>query len=180
VEKNSVYHATHLAVHTNINKQRKLEMVSELHVHRQKVVPDFNTLCAFMVWPGTNLILRLGEWKLWSPNTLIQKQWLGYVLDNPGFESRQEQKIYLVYKTSRKTLGSIQPSSHCVTGFFLGMKRLRHVADQSPPCRGEKWKELYLHSSICLYGVCRENFTFFCDLFRLQLDVESRMWLTPD
>jgi hypothetical protein len=47
---------------------------------------------------------------------VVTMQWAG--LDDPGLDLRQVQEIFIFSKTSRSTLGPIQPPAHWVPVFF--------------------------------------------------------------
>jgi hypothetical protein len=63
---------------------------------------------------------------------------LGYGLDELGFESRQELRIFLLTIVSRPVLGPTQPAIQLVLeAFSLGVKRQTREADHSPPFSAE-------------------------------------------
>lgn len=66
----------------------------------------------------------------------------------PGFDSRQEQNIYLLVSASGLTLEPTQPLQWLPWGRVARPKR---EADHTPPHTVDE--ELYLHYSIVLHGV---------------------------
>jgi hypothetical protein len=59
---------------------------------------------------------------------------VGYGLDDRGFESRKELRIFLFTTESRPALGPTQPNIQGIPGSLsLGLKRPRREADHSPP-----------------------------------------------
>ena len=48
--------------------------------------------------------------------------WLGYELDVPGFESRQEEDIFFFCKTSRQAVVQTQTTIHWEPGFSSDVK----------------------------------------------------------
>jgi hypothetical protein len=60
------------------------------------------------------------------------------LLDDRGFESRQELGIFLFTTACRPALGPTQPPLQWVPGALsLSVKRLRREADHSPPSGAE-------------------------------------------
>jgi hypothetical protein len=67
-------------------------------------------------------------------------------------------------------------------GLLLGgVKQPGLEADSSPPSNAEvKNKWLYLHSLVCLHGMCRDNFTFTCYQHVLASEPSSPSKTAPD
>lgn len=85
--------------------------------------------------------------------------WLGYCVDDPGFDSRQGQEICLFSKTSRSHLGSINPGCYSVgtAALYLGVNRLCHECATTPPSSA-KGKGSYTTSPpIRPHGAYRET-----------------------
>jgi hypothetical protein len=71
-----------------------------------------------------------------------------------GFDSQQEQEIFLFSTVARPALRPTQPPTQLVTEALCPrIKWLGHEADQSPSVLRSRMVELYLHCRICLYGV---------------------------
>jgi hypothetical protein len=77
---------------------------------------------------------------------------LDYGLDDRGFESRQGLGIFLLTTASRSALGPTQPPIQWITGALsLGVKRLGHAADHSPPSSPEV-KNVWSYTSTPQYA----------------------------
>jgi hypothetical protein len=62
----------------------------------------------------------------------------GYRLDDRGFDSRQTQDIFLYFTAPTAVPGPTKTSIQWVSGTIsLGVKRLKHEANHSPPSRVE-------------------------------------------
>jgi hypothetical protein len=86
-------------------------------------------------------------------------QTTSYGLDGSGFESRKEQKIFLISKTFRSTLRTTQPLVQWVPGHFLGIKQPGHEVNHSPTPSAEiknVWSYTSAHP-ICHHGLDREQ-----------------------
>lgn len=78
--------------------------------------------------PHSDQMLR----KLPTSHKRLSGPGLGYGLNDPEFESWQDQKIFPFLKTSRPLLGLTHPPVYCVPRFFARVRWFRCVADLSP------------------------------------------------
>jgi len=99
---------------------------------------------------------------------------LGSSLDDPGFESRRGQKIFIFSKTSILVLGPTQTPLKEVLWFFPGVKAPGHEVDRSPPSSTEvKNKGSFtLAPHTCIHGVQMDNFAL---LFLLFADIRESL-----
>jgi hypothetical protein len=85
-------------------------------------------------------------------------------LDDPGFEFRKEQDIFLSSKTSSLALGATQPPIQWAPRTLSpGIKLPGPEADQSPSCSA-KFKSEWSYTSttaVCLHVMYRDNLAFF-------------------
>jgi len=66
-----------------------------------------------------------------------------YRLGGPGFESQQEQNIFVSLELSRLAVVPIQLPFRLILGFFSGIKQMGREVDHSPP---SYTRVMYLHS----------------------------------
>jgi hypothetical protein len=96
-------------------------------------------------------------------------QQITVVTRSSGFDSRRGLGIFLFTTASTTSLGPTQPPIQWVPeALSLGVKRLGHEADHSPPSSAEvkEWAELYLQSPNTpswrgAQLTHRDNFTFY-------------------
>jgi len=95
------------------------------------------TLCSF----------QLRKWhKPTDRNTSITCIFFIWPRKESWFDSKQGQRIFLPFKTSRLALGSNQPPTEWSLGPLLGIKRPECKADRSPP----DWMETISPLTVCL------------------------------
>lgn len=80
-----------------------------------------------------------------------------YRMGGSGFESQQEQNIFVSLELSRLAVVPIQPPFRMIWGFFSGVKQMGHEVDHSPPSYA---KIMYLHSPYTCCVMYWENFAF--------------------
>jgi hypothetical protein len=86
-----------------------------------------------------------------------------YGLDDPGFDPRLRQDIFLFFETSRSNLGPTQPPNRYVSGTISPrVKRPGYEDNQPPPSIADVKNECSYKSTLlmCLPGANRDNFTF--------------------
>jgi hypothetical protein len=87
--------------------------------------------------------------------------WVGYRLDNPGFEFWQGQTVCLFSQKSTMAVGPTQSVIPWAPEFFPWLKWLGHKVDDSPPSSAEVKNEWICTSAlpICFHIVNRDNYT---------------------
>ena len=83
-------------------------------------------LCSLNEWTNTYIYTRTHAHTHTHTHThthSLTRYTRVYEVDDPGFESRQEQEIFYSPKPSRPVVGSTQPPMQRVPGVFPGVKR---------------------------------------------------------
>jgi hypothetical protein len=65
--------------------------------------------------------------------SLINNLWLGYGLDDPGFESGMDNRFYLASKRSDRLRGQLSLLFNVYLWRFFGVKETKREANYSPP-----------------------------------------------
>jgi hypothetical protein len=106
---------------------------TEVIYRRMRWKDDYNALCLCVC----GLFLdAVSTWKMtWRS---FGRKRLCYVLESPGFKSRQEQEIFLFSKLSRLALGATPLSVQKVLGFYVvGVKHRGRESCHSLPSSAE-------------------------------------------
>jgi hypothetical protein len=98
--------------------------------------------------------------------------WLGYELDGPGFETRQEEDMFFFSKTSKQAVVQTQPTVQWELGFFSEVKAVGAWCWLLASSAEVKHEGSYTSAPpLCLHAMDRDSFTFY-----LSVDSLSRIW----
>jgi hypothetical protein len=102
-------------------------------------------------------------------------QWLGCGLDDPGFNSQQQQEILLSYHTSRLALETSEPPLHWKEGVKWPRREVDHLLTSSTEVKN-KWR-CTATSHTCLHRVQQNNILSLSILNVIHMYICMYVWM---